>query len=66
MFTLDAAWFGFADDTRGSLEVGKLADFAILDRDFFTVPAEQIRDTVSLLTVVDGKVVHADAPFLAD
>lgn len=65
MFTLDAAWFGFADGERGSLEVGKLADFAILDRDFFTVPVQQIRDTVSLLTVVDGKVVHADAPFSA-
>lgn len=63
MYTLDAAWFGFADDTRGSLEVGKLADFAILDRDFFTVPVDQISGTVSLLTVVDGKVVHADEAF---
>jgi len=63
MYTHDAAWFAFADDTRGSLEVGKLADFAILDRDFFTVPVDQIGNTVSLLTVVDGNVVHSDDSF---
>ncbi len=48
---------------RGTLEVGKLADFAILDQDYFTVPAERLARTVSLLTVVGGKVVHAAAPF---
>lgn len=63
MYTLDAAWFGFGEQDRGSLEVGKLADFAILDRDFFSVPVEQISATTSVLTVVDGKVVHAAEPF---
>ena len=63
MLTIDAAWFGFAEKTRGSLEVGKLADFAILDRDFLSVPVEQISQTLSLLTVVDGNVVHADDSF---
>jgi predicted amidohydrolase YtcJ len=47
---------------RGTLESGKLADFAILNQDFMAVPVEQIGTTASLLTVVGGKVVYtADA-----
>jgi predicted amidohydrolase YtcJ len=63
MYTLGSAWFSFDEVRRGSLEVGKLADFAILDRDFFTVPVEQIGATSSLLTVVGGKPVHVADPF---
>ena len=63
MYTLGSAWFSFDEVRRGSLEVGKLADFAILDRDFFTVPVEQIGATTSLLTVVGGKPVHIADPF---
>lgn len=65
LYTLGSAWFSFDDKQRGSLEVGKLADFAILDQDFFAVPVERIGRTVSLLTVVGGKVVHAARPFAA-
>jgi len=64
-YTLNSAWFSFDDDKRGSLAVGKLADFAILDQDYFTAPVEQIGRTVSLMTVVGGKVVYAAAPFVA-
>jgi len=63
MYTLGSAWFSFDEVRRGSLEVGKLADFAILDRDFFTVPVEQIGATTSLLTIVGGKPVHIADPF---
>ena len=63
LYTLNSAWFSFDEDRRGSLEVGKLADFALLDQDYFSVPVERIGRTVSLLTVVDGKVVHAASPF---
>ena len=38
LYTLNSAWFSFDEDKRGSLEVGKLADFAILDQDYFSVP----------------------------
>jgi predicted amidohydrolase YtcJ len=65
LYTLNSAWFSFDEDKRGSLEVGKLADFAILDQDYFSVPVERIGRTVSLLTVVGGKVVYADQPFMA-
>ena len=63
LYTAGSAWFSFDDDRRGTLEVGKWADFAILDQDFFSVPVERIGRTVSLMTVVGGKVVYAAAPF---
>jgi predicted amidohydrolase YtcJ len=63
LYTLGSAWFSFDERRRGSLEPGKLADFAILDRDFFTVPVEQIGAISSLFTVVGGKPVHAAGPF---
>jgi predicted amidohydrolase YtcJ len=63
LYTQGSAWFSFDETKRGSIEVGKLADFAILDQDFFAVPVERIGRTVSLITVVGGKVVHAAKPF---
>jgi predicted amidohydrolase YtcJ len=42
----------------GTIEVGKLADVAVLDRDYFAVPDVQIRQIRSVLTVVDGRIVH--------
>jgi predicted amidohydrolase YtcJ len=64
MYTLGSAWFSFDEGRRGSLEVGKLADFAILDRDFFAVPVEQIGATSSLFTVVGGSPVYTADPFV--
>jgi predicted amidohydrolase YtcJ len=42
---------------RGSIEVGKLADLAVLSQDVLSVPPETIRDTRALMTIVGGKVV---------
>ncbi len=63
LYTVGSAWFCFDETRRGTLEIGKLADFAVLDRDFMTVPVEQIGATASLLTVVGGKVVYAGDGF---
>ena len=41
-YTLGSAWFSFDDDERGSLEVGKLADLAVLSDDYMTCPVEKI------------------------
>jgi len=41
-FTIDAAYAGHMNDTTGSLEAGKWADFILMDEDFFTVPRENI------------------------
>ncbi len=59
LYTIGSAWFAFDETRRGTLENGKLADFAILNQDFMSVPVEQIGTTVSLLTVVGGKAVYA-------
>jgi len=63
MYTSGSAWFASADDRRGSLEVGKLADLAVLTKDYMAVPVEQIGSIESLLTMVGGKVVYAAEPF---
>ncbi|MBE1286130.1 MAG: amidohydrolase family protein [Alteromonadaceae bacterium] len=53
-FTLDAAYAAFQEDIIGSLDVGKKADFIIIDRDIFTVDEGLIRDTQVLETWVAG------------
>jgi predicted amidohydrolase YtcJ len=58
MMTADAAWLHFDESRKGTLEVGKLGDLAVLDADYFTCPEEQIKSLRSVLTVVGGKVVH--------
>jgi predicted amidohydrolase YtcJ len=50
-------WF-IGEDDLGSIEVGHHADLAVLDRDFFKVPDDELRRVRSVLTVVGGKVVH--------
>lgn len=57
-FTSWAAWSGFEEDLKGSLEEGKLADFVVLSHDIMKVPAQEILRTVVEMTVVGGKVVH--------
>ena len=62
-YTLGSAWFSFDEDTRGSLDVGKLADLAVLSADYLTVPVEKIGSLESVLTMVGGKVVYTSGPF---
>jgi len=58
MMTVDAAWLNHEEDLIGSIEPGKLGDFAILSDDFLTVDEEQIKEIRSLLTVVNGTIVY--------
>lgn len=62
--TINAAHAASRADDLGSLEVGKRASVAILDRDILTCPAADIRTMVVVETLVDGRTVHetADAP----
>ena len=62
MTTINAADVGFEEKKKGSIEVGKLADLAILTADFLTVPEDQIRNIKSYTTIVDGKVVYEAEP----
>ncbi|MGE3844011.1 MAG: amidohydrolase [Vicinamibacterales bacterium] len=65
LYTLGSAWVAHAEDRRGTLEVGKLADLAVLSGDYLTVPIDRIGQLQSVLTLVGGRVVYADAPFAA-
>ena len=57
-FTWGSAYAEFQDTVKGTLEVGKLADFVMLSDDIFSIDPVKIRDVRVILTVVDGKVVH--------
>jgi predicted amidohydrolase YtcJ len=57
LFTSGPAWFMNAEAEMGMIAPGHLADFVLLDRDYFTVPEEQIKNISSVLTVMDGRVV---------
>ena len=57
-YTLLGAHAGFEEADKGSLEPGKLADFAVLDRDVFEVPAGAIADTSVEMTIVGGQIPH--------
>jgi predicted amidohydrolase YtcJ len=62
-YTLGSAWFTFDDEKRGSLKAGKLADLAVLTKDYLTVPTGEIGSTESLLTMVGGRIVYATGPY---
>ena len=57
-FTLAAAFAAHQEDRTGSLEAGKWADFIIIDRDYFTIPASEIDDIKVLETWVGGEQVY--------
>lgn len=63
LYTKGSAWFSKEQDKKGSFIVGQLADFAVLSKDFFTIPDEEIRDLYSVMTVVGGEIVHASDEF---
>jgi predicted amidohydrolase YtcJ len=59
--TMNSSYELHQDTKTGSLEAGKLADFIILDRNVFEIPAEQIADVKVLTTIVGGRVVYQAA-----
>lgn len=60
-FTLGAAYAAHQEDRLGSLERGKWADFIVVDRDYFEIPASEIDDIQVMQTWVGGKLVY-EAP----
>ena len=58
MFTYNGAYASFDEDRKGSIEVGKLADLAVLSQSLLDTPSENIKDITVDMTVIDGKIVY--------
>ena len=58
MFTIWPAIASFEEDIKGTIEVGKLADFSVFDQDLMNIPELKILESNNILTVVDGRVVY--------
>jgi predicted amidohydrolase YtcJ len=65
MFTINAAYAGFEENDKGSIEVGKLADFTVLSNDIMKIPESEILKTRCEITVVGGDVLFQRAPMAA-
>lgn len=57
-YTLDAAYGAFEEDIKGSIEVGKLADFTVYSQDLMQVADDKILDTRIDMTIVGGEVLY--------
>jgi predicted amidohydrolase YtcJ len=66
IYTWNSAWLTFDEQDQGSLEKGKLADLAVLDRDYLTAPVDDIPNIQSVLTMVGGKIVYGAGPYASD
>ena len=65
IFTAGSAWITHDDRQRGSLKPGFLADLAVLSKDYFTMPIDEIGSLRSVLTMVGGRMVYAEGPYAA-
>jgi predicted amidohydrolase YtcJ len=57
-YTADAAYGAFEEQIKGTIAVGKLADFTVFSQDIMQVPEDQILKTAVALTMVGGKIVY--------
>ncbi len=57
-YTRGSAYAEFAEQEKGTLAPGKLADLAVLSQDIFKVPPGELPKTTSVLTLVDGKIIY--------
>jgi predicted amidohydrolase YtcJ len=63
MWTENVTWFSNEEGKKGRIQAGQFADLMIPDRDYFSCAEDEIADTVSLLTMVGGKIVYASGDF---
>jgi predicted amidohydrolase YtcJ len=58
MCTIEGAWQDHMENIKGSIEIGKLADFCVLDEDILTIDAHRIADIPVIMTIIGGKVIY--------
>ncbi len=58
MWTINGAYLAFEEKQKGTIEPGKLADFAVITKDYLNCPEDEIKDIEALATIVDGKLVY--------
>jgi predicted amidohydrolase YtcJ len=63
LYTVGSTWFSGEENQKGALIPGQFADLAVLTADYFSIPEEEIKSLESVLTIVGGKVVYANAEF---
>lgn len=63
LYTQGSAWFSGDEAKKGVIAPGRLADLAALSADYFSVPDEAVKGIESVLTIMDGKIVHGAAEF---
>ncbi|MCK5045968.1 MAG: amidohydrolase family protein, partial [Candidatus Heimdallarchaeota archaeon] len=56
--TLDAAYSSFEENIKGSLEVGKMADFVVLEKNLYQIEPDAIKDVQVLMTFLGGELVY--------
>jgi len=61
-YTRKNAFLLFQEDVLGAIQPGKMADLLVLDRDYLTVPAEQIKDIKPVMTMMGGRIVSDSNP----
>ena len=59
MFTIWPAFAAFEEKDKGSIEVGKLADFTVLSRDIMKIPEAEILETQNEMTVIGGEIIYS-------
>ena len=58
IYTLGSAYAEYAENRKGTIEPGKVADLVVLDKDILTCPHQEILTTKVLYTIINGKIVY--------